>query len=159
MIRPATPDDIPRLIQFIFELAEYERLSHSVMLDADRLREHLFGPRPCIEALIAEADGAAVGFALFFTNYSTFQCLPGLYLEDLFVRPSYRGRGLGRALLLAVAALAVERGCGRMEWAVLDWNEPAIGFYQSLGARPLDDWTKYRLSDEALIQAAALSQH
>ena len=157
MIRPATPNDVPLLIQLIFELSEYERLSHSVKLDAERLHEHLFGSRPCIEALIAEADGASVGFALFFTNYSTFQCLPGIYLEDIFVRPTFRGRGLGRALLLAVAKLAVERRCGRMEWAVLDWNESAIGFYQSLGAEPLDDWTKYRLADEALVQAAALT--
>jgi GNAT superfamily N-acetyltransferase len=156
MIRPATPADVPLLIQFIFELAEYERLSHSVDLDANRLHEHLFGSSPCIEALISEVNGVPVGFALFFTSYSTFQCLPGIYLEDIFLRPAFRGRGLGRGLLLAVARLAVERRCGRMEWSVLDWNEPAIKFYQSLGARPLDDWTKYRLADDALIQAASL---
>jgi GNAT superfamily N-acetyltransferase len=158
MIRPAIPEDVPTLIQFIFELAEYERLSQTANLDADRLREHLFGSLPCVEALIAEDDNQPIGFALFFTNYSTFQCLPGIYLEDIFVRPAFRGRGVGRALFLTVAKLAVERQCGRMEWAVLDWNESAIGFYQSLGARPLDDWTKYRLTDEALIQAASLSK-
>jgi GNAT superfamily N-acetyltransferase len=162
MIRSATPADVPILAQFILELAEYERLDHSLTLDEARLRDHLFGPHPYIEALIAEDDDPAsgtvqpAGFALFFFNYSTFQCLPGLYLEDLFVRPIFRGRGHGKSLLLAVAKRAVERGCGRMEWAVLDWNEPAIGFYQSLGARPLDDWTKYRLTDEALANAATL---
>lgn len=156
MIRPATPADAPLLIQFISELADYERLGHTVTLDEDRLRGHLFGPQPCIEALIAEVDKVPAGFALYFTNYSTFQCLPGLYLEDLFVRPQFRGRGLGRQLLLSVARLAVERGYGRMEWAVLDWNEPAIGFYQSMGARPLDDWTKYRLAGAALTRAASL---
>ena len=156
MIRSATAADVPLIIQLIFQLAEYERLSDTLTLDANRLHEHLFGKRPCIEALIAEADGQPAGFALFFQNYSTFQCQPGMYLEDLFVRPQFRGRGLGRALLLAVAKLAVERGCGRMEWAVLDWNEPAIRFYESLGARPLDDWTKYRLTDTALRDVAAL---
>jgi len=154
MIRVATPDDVPLLIQLVFELAEYERLSDTLTVDADRLQQHLFGPRPCIEAIIAEADGHPAGFALFFTNYSTFQCRPGLYLEDLYVRPAFRGQGLGRDLLLAVAKLAVERGCGRMEWAVLDWNEPAIGFYKSMGAHPLDDWTKYRLTGDALLRAA-----
>jgi GNAT superfamily N-acetyltransferase len=157
MIRPATPDDVPLLIQLIWELAEYERLADSLTLDTERLREHLFGPRPCIEAIVAEADGVPAGFALYFTNYSTFQCLPGLYLEDLFVRPDFRGRGLGRELLLAVAKRAVERGCGRMEWAVLDWNQSAIGFYESVGARPLDDWTKYRLAGAALMRAATHS--
>lgn len=162
MIRAATPSDVTILVQFILELAEYERLDHSVSLDAARLREHLFGVRPYVEALIADdvdpASGMVhpVGFALFFCNYSTFQCRPGLYLEDLFVRPAFRGRGHGRDLLLAVAKRAVERDCGRMEWAVLDWNEPAIGFYQSLGATPLEDWTKYRLTDEALRHAASL---
>ena len=162
MIRPATPADVPTIVQFILELAEYERLGHALMLDEARLRDHLFGPHPYIEALIAEDDDPAsgsvqpTGCALFYFNYSTFQCLPGLYLEDLFVRPAFRGRGHGKSLLLAVAKRAVERGCGRMEWAVLDWNEPAIGFYQSLGARPLDDWTKYRLTDEALVRAVAL---
>lgn len=162
MIRSATPADMPIIVQFIIELAEYERLSHALTLDEARLREHLFGPHPCIEALIAEDGNPAsdtiqpAGLALYFFNYSTFQCLPGLYLEDLFVRPAFRGRGHGKSLLLAVAKRAVERGCGRMEWAVLDWNESAIGFYQALGAQPLDDWTKYRLSDEALVSVAAL---
>ncbi|WP_010587738.1 GNAT family N-acetyltransferase [Schlesneria paludicola] len=156
MIRTATIEDVPKLIQFLFELADFEHLSHTVTLDPDRLREHLFGPTPCIEALIAEADGDPVGFALFYTNYSTFQCRPGLYLEDLYIQPAFRGRGLGRALLLSVARLSVARHCGRMEWAVLDWNQQAIGFYQSLGAHPLDDWTKYRLSGDALLKAASL---
>ncbi len=156
MIRPATPYDVSTILQFILELAKYERLDHTLDLDEDRLREHLFGDRPCVEALIAEDEGRPAGFAIYFFNYSTFQCLPGLYLEDLFVRPEFRGRGHGRALLLAVARLAVDRGCGRMEWAVLDWNEPAIRFYQALGAKPLDDWTKYRLSEDALIRAAVL---
>ena len=154
MIRNATIDDVPVLIQFIQELAEYERLSDTLTLSEDRLREHLFGERPCVESLIAEVDGFPAGFALFFTNYSTFQCQPGIYLEDIFVRPQFRGRGLGRSLLLCVARIAVERKCGRMEWAVLNWNEPAIGFYQSLGAVPLDDWTKYRLAGGALNDAA-----
>ena len=148
MIRSATPVDVPILMQFILELAEYEHLSHALTLDEARLREHLFGPYPYIEALIAEDDNQAsdtvqpAGLALFFFNYSTFQCLPGLYLEDLFVRPAFRGRGHGKSLLLAVAKLAVDRGCGRMEWAVLDWNEPAIGFYsvaRSAAARRLDE--------------------
>lgn len=154
MIRPATADDVPLIAELITELADYERLRHTLTVDASRLHDHLFGARPCIEALIGEVDGLGVGFALFFTNYSTFQCLPGIYLEDIFVRPEFRGRGIGRALFLAVGKLAVERNCGRMEWAVLDWNEPAIGFYKSLGARPLDDWTKYRLAGDALIEAA-----
>jgi GNAT superfamily N-acetyltransferase len=156
MIRPATPADVPLIRRLIFELAEYERLSHTVTLDESRLQEHLFGARPCIEALIAEADGEPAGFALFFHNYSTFQCQPGLYLEDLFVRPQFRGRGLGRALFLAVAKLAVQRECGRMEWTVLNWNAPAIQFYESLGAGALDDWTKYRLTDAALQSVAAM---
>lgn len=154
MIRHASIDDVAVLIQFIQELAEYERLSHTLTVNADRLREHLFGDRPCIEALVAEVDGDPAGFALFYTSYSTFQCQPGIYLEDIFVRPAFRGRGLGRSLLLSVAKIAVERDCGRMEWSVLDWNEPAIGFYQSLGAVPLDDWTKYRLTGGALNDAA-----
>lgn len=157
MIRPATLLDIPLLIDLIYELAQYERLADTVTLDAGRLTDHLFGPRPCVEALIAESTNSPAGFALFFTNYSTFQCLPGLYLEDLFVRPAFRGLGLGRELFLTLARIAVERGYGRMEWAVLDWNEPAIGFYKSMGANPLDDWTKYRLTGNELACAAQLS--
>ncbi|SRR5579885_2965129 len=150
MIRPAAPADVPTVARLIRALAEYERLADRVALDEARLRDHLFGPRPYVEALIAEDAGTPVGFALFFHNYSTFLARPGLYLEDLFVLPEYRGRGHGKALLVALAKLAAERGCGRLEWAVLDWNEPAIGFYKSLGAVPMDDWTVYRLDGDAL---------
>jgi GNAT superfamily N-acetyltransferase len=152
-IRPATPDDAPALVALIRELAVYEKLEHEAVASPDDLRRALSGPRPTAEALIAEADdGRPAGFALFFHNFSTFVGRPGLYLEDLFVRPEHRGAGLGKALLLALARLAVERGCGRMEWAVLDWNEPAIGFYRSLGARPMDEWTVFRLDADALAR-------
>ncbi len=150
MIRPATPADVPTVARLIRALAEYERLSHAVTLDEAQLRDHLFGPRPYAEAILAEEAGASVGYALFFPSYSTFRSQPGIYLEDLFVLPEYRGKGHGKALLTAVAKAAVERGCGRLEWAVLDWNEPAIRFYRSLGAVPLDEWTGYRLTGEAL---------
>ncbi|MNM86930.1 Acetyltransferase (GNAT) family protein [compost metagenome] len=152
--RPARPEDVPLIIALIGELAEYERLSHEMAADAVRMHEHLFGPRPYAEVLIGEVDGEAAGFALFFHNYSTFLSKPGIYLEDLFVRPAARGLGLGKALLTALAKLAVERDCGRLEWSVLDWNEPAIGFYRSLGATPMDDWTVYRLTGEALASVA-----
>ncbi|HEY8506216.1 MAG TPA: GNAT family N-acetyltransferase [Gemmataceae bacterium] len=154
MIRPATPDDVPTIAALIRELAGYEKLAHEVVLDEADLREHLFGPRPYAEVLLAEDGGAVVGFALFFHNYSTFRGKPGIYLEDLFVRPEHRGKGHGKALLLRLARLAVERGCARLEWAVLDWNEPAIGFYRALGAVPMDEWTVYRLTGEALERAA-----
>lgn len=150
MIRPATADDVPTVARLIRALAEYERLSDAVVLDEDRLREHLFGPRPFCEVLLAVEAETVVGFALFFHNYSTFLGRPGIYLEDLFVGPAFRNRGHGRALFRALARLAVERGCGRMEWSVLNWNEPAIRFYRSLGAGPLDEWTGYRLTGEAL---------
>ena len=152
MIRPATPDDTPTIAGLIRDLAEYERLVHAVTLDEGRLREHLFGPRPFAEVLVAEEAGKVVGFALFFHNYSTFVGQPGIYLEDLFVRPECRGRGHGRALLAALARLAVQRGCGRLEWAVLNWNEPAIAFYRSLGAVPKDEWALYRLAGEGLTR-------
>jgi GNAT superfamily N-acetyltransferase len=139
----------------IRELARYEKLEHQVVGTAEELREHLFGPRPACEALLAEDEGAAVGFALFFHNYSTFLCKPGLYLEDLFVLPDRRGHGHGKALLKALARLAVERGCGRFEWSVIEWNEPAIGFYRSLGASMLDDWRVFRLTGDALAALAA----
>ncbi len=154
MIRPATPADTPIIAQLIRDLADYERLGHAVVLDEANLKEHLFGARPFIEVLLAEAEGTVVGFALFFHNYSTFLGLPGIYLEDLFVKPEHRGQGHGKALFLALARLAVERGCGRFEWAVLNWNEPAIRFYESLGAVAMNDWTLYRLTGDAL-QAAA----
>jgi GNAT superfamily N-acetyltransferase len=155
MIRPATEADLPTIARLIRALAEYERLAHEVVLSEGVLRDHLFGPRPFAEVLIAEGDGVAVGFALFFHNYSTFLAKPGIYLEDLFVVPEYRGRGHGKALFAALAGLAVSRGCGRLEWAVLDWNEPAIGFYKSLGAKPMDEWTVYRLTGDALKSLAA----
>ena len=135
-------------------LADYERLSHEVVLDELRLHAHLFGPRPFAEVLLAEAAGAVVGFALFFHSYSTFLGRPGLYLEDLFVLPEHRGEGLGKALLAALARLAVERDCGRLEWSVLNWNEPAIRFYESLGATPMAEWTIYRLTGDALRELA-----
>ncbi len=154
MIRPATPADVPAVARLIRGLAEYERLGDAVELDEDRLREHLFGPRPFAEVLLAEDAGEVVGFALFFPSYSTFLTRPGLFLEDLFVVPERRRAGHGKALLAAVARRAVERGCGRLEWAVLDWNEPAIGFYRRLGAAPLDDWTGFRLTGDALRAVA-----
>jgi GNAT superfamily N-acetyltransferase len=154
MIRPATAEDVPAIFRLIRQLAEYERLSQEVFLEERRLREHLFGPRPWAEVLLAEEAGQVAGFALFFHNYSTFAGKPGLYLEDLFVEPEHRGKGHGKALFQAVARLAVERGCGRMEWSVLDWNDPAIRFYRSLGAKPMDDWTVYRLAGDSLANAA-----
>jgi GNAT superfamily N-acetyltransferase len=154
MIRPANAADVPTIARLIRALAEYERLTHALDLDEGRLREHLFGPRPFAEVLLAEDRGVVVGYALFFTNYSTFRCQPTLYLEDLFVVPDQRGRGHGKALLAAVARKAVQRGCGRLEWTVLDWNEPAIRFYRSLGAEAMDTWTINRLSGEALTALA-----
>jgi GNAT superfamily N-acetyltransferase len=153
-IRPATQDDTPQLLAFIRELAEYERLAHAVVATVDDLSRSLFGSEPCAHALLAFLDSAPVGFALYFYNFSTFLGRPGLYLEDLYVRPAARGVGVGRELLVRLAALALERGCGRMEWAVLDWNEPAIRFYRNLGATPNDDWTTYRLSWEGLRDLA-----
>jgi diamine N-acetyltransferase len=155
-IRPATPDDAPILVRLILELAEYEKLLDEAHPDADALRRQLApDAQPRCEALIAEADdGETAGFALFFHNYSTFLTNFGLYLEDLFVRPTYRGQGLGFALLQRVARIAEERGCQRLDWAVLDWNAPAIDFYEQLGAQPLDDWTTMRL-DRAAIESVA----
>ncbi|HEX4455356.1 MAG TPA: GNAT family N-acetyltransferase [Kofleriaceae bacterium] len=149
MIRTATIDDVPAVLAFIRELADYERLSHEVVADEAKLRATLFGARPAAEVLIAE-DPEPVGFALFFTSYSTFLGKPGLYLEDLFVRPAARGRGVGLALMSACAKLAVERDYGRFEWSVLDWNEPALGFYRKLGAVAMTEWTVQRLSGDAL---------
>jgi GNAT superfamily N-acetyltransferase len=149
-LRRATRADVPEILRLIRALAEYERLSAEVVATEASLAQTLFGERPAAEVLLAEAGGRAVGFALFFQNYSTFLGKPGIYLEDLFVEPACRGQGLGKQLLQAIAKLAVERGCGRFEWAVLDWNEPAIGFYKSLGARPMADWSVMRLTGEAL---------
>lgn len=149
-LRPATETDVPLILQFIRDLAEYERLSDACVATEEAVRETLFGERRYAEVIIAEHDGAPAGFALFFHNYSTFLARPGIYLEDLYVRPELRGHGIGRALLARLAALAVERKCGRLEWAVLNWNEPAIRFYRSLGALPQDEWTVYRVTGEAL---------
>jgi GNAT superfamily N-acetyltransferase len=154
-IRAATPADLPLIAALIRELAEYEHLLDEVRFDEAALGDHLFGERPMAEVVIGEVDGAEQGFALFFHNFSTFEGKPGIYLEDLFVRPEVRGRGLGRALLTHLAGLAVRRGCARFEWSVLDWNAPSIGFYRKLGARPMDDWTIMRLDGEALRALAA----
>jgi GNAT superfamily N-acetyltransferase len=149
-VRPATPADLPLIASLIRELAEYERLGHLVRFYEAELAEQLFGKRPAAEVLIGELDGVAEGFALFFPTFSTFEGRPGIWLEDLFVRPEARGRDLGKALIGAVAARAVERGCARFEWAVLDWNRPAIEFYHRLGARMMDDWRIMRLEGAAL---------
>ncbi len=154
-IRPATPDDLPLIAELIRALADYEKLAHEVRFDEATLGEKLFGPRPYAEVLIGEIDGAPMGFALFFHNFSTFEGRPGIYLEDLFVRPEARGLGLGKALLAELARIAVERGCARLEWWVLDWNAPSIGFYRSLGARPMDEWTVMRVDGAALEALAA----
>jgi len=151
---PASERDVPVILELIRGLADYERLAHEVVATEAGLRVSLFGPRPDAEVVIAWAGDDAAGFALFFHNYSTFLGRRGLALEDLFVRPAWRGKGLGRRLLTHLAAIAVERGCGRFEWSVLDWNEGAIRFYRSVGARPMDDWTTFRLSGEALERLA-----
>jgi GNAT superfamily N-acetyltransferase len=146
----ATPADIPVLLTLIGELAEFERLAHEVVATESTLQEALFCAKPVVETIIARVDGEVAGFALYFHNFSTFLGRPGLYLEDLYVRPTYRGQGVGRGLLVHIAKLAGARGCGRMEWSVLNWNRRAIGFYESLGARPVNDWTVYRLDRAAL---------
>jgi GNAT superfamily N-acetyltransferase len=167
-IRPATPDDVGLILRLIADLAEYERDPKAAVATPELIRQHLFGdslagqphlngaPRrgPVAECLIGEIDGAAQGFAVFFHNFSTWLGKPGLYLEDLFVRPSARGAGLGKALLIELAKIAEQRGCGRMEWAVLDWNTPAIEFYKSLGAVAMDEWTVYRVQGAAIGQLA-----
>lgn len=153
-IRSATIDDAPLVLMLIRGLAEYERLAHEAVATEADIRESLFGTRPAAEVLIAETGGEPAGFALFFHNYSTFLGRRGLYLEDLFVFPAFRGRGIGRALMVRLAQIAVERNCGRFEWWVLAWNEPSIRFYESLGARAMSDWTVYRLTGEPLKQLA-----
>ncbi|NJO40852.1 MAG: GNAT family N-acetyltransferase [Cyanobacteria bacterium CRU_2_1] len=155
-IRLAQPDDAIEIFELINALAEYEKLSHQVTGSAEALRTHLFGDRPCVEALVADFEGQLVGFALFFTNYSTFLTKPGIYLEDLFVLPGYRSRGIGKAFLIHLAQLAVDRNCGRFEWSVLDWNEPAIGFYQRMGATILPDWRICRVTGEAIERLAGM---
>jgi GNAT superfamily N-acetyltransferase len=155
VLRPARRDDIPLILALIGELAEYERLADEAVATAADLEMALFGPRPAAEVAIAECDGRPAGFALFFVSFSTFVGKPGLYLEDLFVRPPFRGRGVGRRLMTHLARLAVERGYGRFEWSVLDWNTPAIDFYRRLGARPMDGWTVQRVDGDALRALAA----
>jgi GNAT superfamily N-acetyltransferase len=154
-IRPARREDMALVLGFVRELAEYERLTSEVVATAEDFERALFGTPAYAHALIASDAGAAVGFAVYFFNFSTFLGRPGLYLEDLYVRPAARGHGIGRALLAHLAAIALERGCGRLEWAVLDWNEPAIRFYRSLEAAPNAEWTTYRLSGPALARLAA----
>ena len=153
-IREATERDTPVILEFILRLADYERLSHLVVATEQSLRAHLFGPRPVAEVMLAEWDGQPAGFMLFFHNFSTFLGQPGIYLEDLFVNPDMRGRGIGKALLARLASIAWARGCGRLEWAVLNWNESSIGFYKSLGAVPMDEWTVYRVTGDALRRLA-----
>jgi len=160
-IAEATPGDVPLLLELIRGLAEYEKLSAEVSATADGLHSALFGPRRVAEAILArlaDQPGTAVGFAVFFHNFSTFVGRPGIYLEDLFVLPEHRGKGIGKALLLHVAALAHERGCGRFEWAVLNWNKPAIEFYRGLGAQAMDEWTLYRLTGEPLAKLAGKTE-
>ncbi|EGJ09828.1 MULTISPECIES: GNAT family N-acetyltransferase [Rubrivivax] len=153
-LRPAERRDLPAITALIRELAEFERLSHVCQATPEALEPHLFGERPVAEAVVAEGGGEVIGFALFFTNFSTFMARPGLYLEDLYVQPAWRGHGIGQALLEHLGALAVERGCGRFEWSVLDWNENAIGFYRRMGATVLPDWRICRVSGEALQRFA-----
>ena len=155
-IRSATAADVPLILDFIQQLAEYEQLRHACVATEERLRVSLFGETPAAEVLIAEADGVPAGFALFFHSYSTFLAQRGIWLEDLFVRPEFRGLGLGRKLLAQLAVLALARNCGRVEWNVLDWNASAIGFYRSLGAEPMDEWTTFRMTGDAL-HALAIS--
>ncbi len=149
-LRPATPTDMPAIVGLIRELAVFEKLEHLMVATPESMAPHLFGPRPAAEAVVAEVDGQVVAFALFLTNFSTFLCQPGLYLEDLYVQPAHRGAGLGKALLQHLGALAVERGCGRFEWSVLDWNENAIRFYESMGAAVMPDWRICRITGDTL---------
>ena len=155
LIRPATAEDTPVVLQMIRGLAEYEKLTHVFVATEKKIRATLFGDHPAADVLLAFDDAECVGFAVFFPTYSTFLAQPGIFLEDIFVKPHARGRGIGLALLKRIAAIAQARGCGRMEWDVLDWNEPAITFYKKLGATPVDGWTKYRLTGEALDRLGA----
>lgn len=155
IIRPARPGDESQIRQLIEELAEYEKLRHEAIATDEHLRQALFSSKPDAEVILAEWEGACCGFALFFHNFSTFLGRRGLYLEDLFVKPNFRGQGIGKALLQRLAAIARDRGCGRMDWQVLNWNTPAIGFYHTLGAYPLEDWTTFRLTGDAFEQLAS----
>jgi GNAT superfamily N-acetyltransferase len=157
-IRSATESDAPVILSLIRELAEYERAPDAVVATEAGLRDVLFGPKRSAEVLLALESGEAVGFAVYFYNFSTWLGRPGLYLEDLFVRPALRGKGFGRALLERLAQIAKERGCGRMEWAVLDWNDPAIQFYRKLGAEPMNEWTVFRLTQEGIAKLAGGAQ-
>jgi GNAT superfamily N-acetyltransferase len=154
-IRPAQEKDVDAIFELILGLADYEQLTDKVTGNSELLRSHLFGTRPCAESIIAEVDDRVVGFGLFFHTYSTFLTQPGLYLEDVFVLPEYRRQGVGKALMMSVAKIAFDRGCGRLEWSVLDWNQPAIDFYQSLGAAILPDWKICRMTAETLAEIAA----
>jgi GNAT superfamily N-acetyltransferase len=153
-LRPATPDDLPAIVGLITELAVFEKLEHLVVVTPASLHPHLFGPRPVAEAVVGEVGGRVVAFALFFSNFSTFLGRPGLYLEDLYVQPAHRGSGLGKALLQHLGALAVERGCGRFEWSVLDWNQPSIDFYESVGAKLMHEWKICRVDGQELLDLA-----
>jgi GNAT superfamily N-acetyltransferase len=153
-LRSATAADVPQILAYIQGLADYEKLTHACVATEDSLRQTLFGPRPYAEVILGEYDGEPAGFALFFHNYSTFRAAPGIYLEDLYVLPERRGHGVGKALLKQLAKLAVERGCARLEWSVLDWNAPSIAFYNSLGAEPQDEWTIFRVTGDALSTLA-----
>jgi GNAT superfamily N-acetyltransferase len=153
-LRSATIDDVPSILGFIIELAEYEKLAHEVVATEDTLRETLFGPTPYAQVIIAELEGVPVGYALFFHNFSTFTGRPGIYLEDLYVQPKHRGQGFGKLLLAYLARKAVDMNCTRVEWSVLDWNQPAIDFYRSIGALPMDGWTVQRLDGDRLASFA-----
>ena len=154
LIRPAQVSDVPQILQLIRDLATYERAPNDVVATKEQLSTVLFGAKPAAEVRLAFENETAVGFAVFFHNFSTWLGRPGLYLEDLFVKPEYRGKGYGRALLVDLARIARDRGCGRMEWAVLDWNDPAIQFYRKLGAKPMDEWTVFRLTGEGIERLA-----
>ncbi|MEO1094851.1 MAG: GNAT family N-acetyltransferase [Cyanobacteria bacterium J06638_28] len=156
-ISPATPEDVPALFDLVMALADYEKLTHEVTGSAEAMARHLFGDRPYAEAIVARVDSKPVGFALFFHNFSTFLMKPGIYLEDLFVLPTHRGQGIGKALLQALAKMAVERDCGRFEWSVLNWNEPAIAFYKKMGAQLRTEWELCRVTGEALQELAGLA--
>lgn len=156
-IRPATAEDCPLILEFILELATYEKLRHECVVTVPLLKESLFTDQPKVFCVLAEYGGKPAGFALYFFNFSTFLGRHGLYLEDLFVRPEFRGLGIGKSLLLHLAKVCREQGLGRFEWSVLDWNEPAIEFYRSLGAMPMDEWTVFRLNQEALQQLPPIS--
>ena len=153
-LRAAEPRDVPAIVGLIGELAAFEKLTHLLEVTPEKLAPHLFGDKPAAECIVAEADGTVVGFALFFTNFSTFLARPGLYLEDLYVQPAQRGTGIGKALLSHLARLAAERGCGRFEWSVLDWNANAIAFYEKLGATVMPDWRICRIAGEGLQRFA-----